>query len=107
MRYKVLDTHPVGSNTAVTIRGDGADITPGCEITDEDNIHFKVLEIAKDPLNFIDHVEPTRILTIQGAFYSRRVVTDAIESRGSFFSGTGAFSALMKHLSETDSDKED
>ncbi len=99
MKYKVLETHPDGSNTAVTIRGDGADLSPGCEITDENNVHYTILDIQKDPSNFIDHVEPSRILIIQGAFYSRKVVSDATEISSRRHLGGGAISAFINQNS--------
>lgn len=70
MKYKVLDTFPIGQNTSVTIQGNGDGLRNNMEIRDSSGIAHQLITVAmmsKGEKNMTT-------LLIQGVFDSKDIV---------------------------------
>lgn len=70
MKYKVLDTFPVGLNTSVTIEGNGENFHNGMEIKDLDGNLYQLLTVA-----MVSSQEKNKtVLLIKGKFDAENIV---------------------------------
>lgn len=71
MKHKVIDTIKVGTNTAVTLEGRGADLKNGLLVKDENGKQYNLLTVALESGNSAENILKTTTVLIQGKFNSK------------------------------------
>lgn len=73
MIYNVLDVFPVGSNTSVTIKGNGNGLKNDIVITDEHEKSYKLLSVALLSGQSEKQINNETMVLIEGDFNSKMI----------------------------------
>lgn len=73
MIYNVLDVFPVGSNTSVTIKGNGNGLKNNIVITDEHKKSYKLLSVALLSGQSEKQINNETMVLIEGDFNSKMI----------------------------------
>lgn len=70
MTYKVLDIFPIGTNTSVTIEGNGEGLSNGIDIKDSNGKSHRLLTVAM----ISSEEKNNTVLLIEGKFDSENII---------------------------------
>ena len=73
MIYDVLEVFPVGSNTSVTIKGNGNGLKNNIVITDENEKSYKLLSVALLSGQSEKQINNETMVLIEGDFNSKMI----------------------------------
>ena len=73
MIYDVLEVFPVGSNTSVTIKGNGNGLKNNSVITDENEKSYKLLSVALLSGQSEKQINNETMVLIEGDFNSKMI----------------------------------